>query len=114
VQPTDPADLDRTDSGDLGYLTDLIREALELQPDDDVPVDEPLVDLGVDSLLAVELGDRIYDDLGVVLSAEIFNERPDLRILAGMISSRRSAAGVPAVDLAAVDLAAVDLAAGGG
>ncbi|AJT63086.1 acyl carrier protein [Streptomyces chattanoogensis] len=75
----------------LGYLTALVREGLDLDEQEPIPDDRPIGEVGVDSLLALELGDRIAEDIGVTLSAETLADQPTLRELAD-----RLAAEVPA------------------
>lgn len=71
----------------LGYLVALIREGLDLDEQESVPDDLPIGDLGVDSLLALEIGDRVQIDTGVVLTAETLADQPTLTQLAQRIAA---------------------------
>lgn len=71
----------------LGYLVALIREGMDLDEQENVPVDLPIGDLGVDSLLALEIGDRVQEDTGVVLTAETLADRPTLTRLAERVAA---------------------------
>ncbi|MGP4000246.1 acyl carrier protein [Streptomyces sp. 8N706] len=70
----------------LDYLIALIREGLELDATEPVPDDRPIGELGVDSLLALEIGDRIAGDIGVHLSAETLADQPTLLGLAELLA----------------------------
>jgi acyl carrier protein len=76
----------------LGYLTALIREGLELEESEPLPEDAPLGDLGVDSLLALEIGDRIAEDTGVHFSTETLADQPTLRELVDRLATELAAA----------------------
>jgi len=47
------------------YLASLIREILRLSPADNLPTEVPIIALGIDSLMTVELKNRMELDLGV-------------------------------------------------
>src|SRR5262249_7237480 len=63
-----------------GQLREQIARVLRL-PADAVDVDQPLSGLGIDSLMAVELKNRIEADLGVTVPMVTFLEGPSVRDL---------------------------------
>ncbi|MBP2406811.1 Phosphopantetheine attachment site [Streptomyces netropsis] len=69
----------------LVHLIALVRQGLELDDTEDVPVDVPVDQLGVDSLLALEIGDHVFDATGAVLTVEDVAQRPTLGGLAALI-----------------------------
>ncbi|MFI1252207.1 acyl carrier protein [Streptomyces netropsis] len=69
----------------LVHLTALVRQGLELDATEDVPADVPVDQLGVDSLLALEIGDHVFDATGAVLTVEDVARRPTLGGLAALI-----------------------------
>ncbi|MEU2512012.1 acyl carrier protein [Streptomyces syringium] len=69
----------------LVHLTALVRQGLELDDTEDVPADVPVDQLGVDSLLALEIGDHVFDATGAVLTVEDVAQRPTLGGLAALI-----------------------------
>lgn len=79
------ADPDLMRGAALVHLTALVRQGLELDATEDVPADVPVDQLGVDSLLALEIGDHVFDATGAVLTVEDVAQRPTLRGLAALI-----------------------------
>jgi hypothetical protein len=57
-------------------------------------IDQPLNNLGIDSLMAIELKNRIEGDLGVTVPMVKFLEGPSVRDLAGYVSTRFSVRGL--------------------
>ncbi|MDX2079752.1 MAG: SDR family NAD(P)-dependent oxidoreductase [Terrimicrobiaceae bacterium] len=68
-------------------LRDVLAGTLKMNPDA-VPIDRRLNDLGVDSLMVLELGLGIKERLGIQFSAMEFLKGPDLRQLAQLAESR--------------------------
>jgi len=65
----------------VAYLRELIAAALGVEPET-LPVDKPLNELRLDSLMMLELRSRIISDLGVDLPAVRFFESPMIEKLA--------------------------------
>ncbi|MEM9455609.1 MAG: beta-ketoacyl synthase N-terminal-like domain-containing protein [Myxococcota bacterium] len=75
------APLTRARSLLVDYVRGQLNDALGLDAAASVGLDQPLFDLGVTSLTAVELRDHVQSDLGVRLPSSILIERPTVRAL---------------------------------
>jgi natural product biosynthesis luciferase-like monooxygenase protein len=91
----------------MSYLSDLVSAALKLRTDTPIDARQRLFDLGVDSILALELKDRLERALGVGLSATLLFVRPTLEALCDYILDEI----VPATPAPAVAAAATAAAA---
>jgi acyl carrier protein len=69
----------------IEYLRSLIRSALEIDGSEELPADVPLGELGVDSLLGLDIQDRVNEDLGVFVNPAALTDDPTLAELAGML-----------------------------
>jgi aryl carrier-like protein len=65
----------------LSYLSDMVIAALKLRTDAPIDARQRLFDVGLDSILALELKDRLERALGVTLSATLLFVRPTLDAL---------------------------------
>lgn len=68
----------------LGALVDLVAEVLRL-PRNEVAPRQRLFDLGVDSLIALELKNRLQNLLGLALSTTLLFDYPTIEALAGYL-----------------------------
>src|SRR4029079_8542677 len=66
------------------YLTRLVARLLSLHVDD-VQIDQPLIEFGLDSLMAVELKIQIQTDLGVTISVAMLLDRLTIARLSSQI-----------------------------
>jgi acyl carrier protein len=80
----------------LSYLSDMVVTALKLRTDAPIDARQRLFDLGLDSILALELKDRLEGALGVTLSATLLFVRPTLEALCEYILTEIVAGGPPA------------------
>ena len=69
----------------LQYLSDMVVAALKLRTDEPLDARQRLFDIGLDSIMALELKDRLERALGVPLSATLLFVRPTLDALADYI-----------------------------
>jgi|GEM_PF-170348 len=69
----------------LASIRGEVAKALEFASPDDVDVDLPLQDIGVDSLTAVVLRNQLREMTGMSLSAKVAFDHPNLRALAQFI-----------------------------
>src|SRR5690606_21699491 len=83
-------------------LTDHLRQqtlrVLGLPPDFDLDPDRPLIALGLDSLMAVELGNLLSADLGRRLPVTVIFENPTLRRLTEHLLGLLDLGGGPGAD----------------
>ncbi len=76
------APLARARASLVGYLQGLLRDALGLGATATIGYEQPLFELGVSSLTAVELRNRFQVELGVVLPSSLLLEHPTVSRLA--------------------------------
>ena len=69
----------------MGYLSDMVTAALKLRTDDPIDGRVRLFDIGLDSIMALELKNRLERALGVKLSATLLFVRPTLESLSDYI-----------------------------
>ena len=69
----------------LQYLSDMVVAALKLRTGEPIDARQRLFDIGLDSIMALELKDRLERALGVPLSATLLFVRPTLDALADYI-----------------------------
>lgn len=69
----------------LLYLSDMVVAALKLRTDDPLDPRQRLFDIGLDSIMALELKDRLERALGTPLSATLLFVRPTLDALSAYI-----------------------------
>jgi long-chain acyl-CoA synthetase len=74
------------------YLRERLAELLELQPLQ-IDLDEPITDLGLESLMAVDLGTRIRQELGIELTALSLVSGSTVRDISKILSSSRHEQG---------------------
>jgi len=67
------------------YLMDKVAHVLEISSSDSINPEQPLKELGLDSLMAVELNNIIQNDLIIGLTAENFMENPSIHQLAASL-----------------------------
>lgn len=79
------APLARRDAILTGKLGEILAKALRLRPGQDIDPRERLFDLGVDSLIAVELKNRLQSELGVPISSTLLFDYPTIESLANYI-----------------------------
>src|SRR5262249_30712793 len=77
------------------YLQAQVAKVLKLDPGQPVDSERPLKDLGLDSLVALELKNRIQIDLGVALPIVTFFENPDITQLAAHLHNQLAATSPP-------------------
>jgi acyl carrier protein len=87
----------------VGILVELVAEVLRLSRNEVAPR-ERLFDLGVDSLIAVELKNRLQSALGLVLSTTLLFDYPTIEALTGYLLAELAPATAPAVELPAAGL----------
>jgi aryl carrier-like protein len=80
----------------LAYLSDMVIAALKLRTETPIDARQPLFDVGLDSIMALELKDRLERVLGVPLSATLLFVRPTLDALAEYILTDIVRADAPA------------------
>jgi len=80
----------------LERLEALARRALEYPPTRPVPDDVPLRDLGLDSLMAIELRNAVAAAWGAALPVTLLFDHPTVRALADHLLARLEAGGAPA------------------
>ena len=73
-----------------GFLQEQIREVLHREASAQVDVNQGFFELGMDSLMAIELKNRVELHLGVPLTASITFEHPSIRELSAYLSQRLS------------------------
>ena len=71
----------------LGYLSDMVIAALKLRTDEPLDPRQRLFDVGLDSIMALELKDRLERASGVKLSATLLFVHPTLESLASYFLS---------------------------
>lgn len=76
------------------YLMDRVAHVLDLSSTDAIDPKQPLKELGLDSLMAVELNNMIQNDLIVGLTAEHFMENPSIHQLAASLLKVLGAEGL--------------------
>ncbi len=69
----------------MSYLSDMVIAALKLRTDEPIDGRQRLFDIGLDSIMALELKDRLERALGVTLSATLLFVRPTLDALSDFI-----------------------------
>jgi acyl carrier protein len=69
----------------IEYLRSLIRSGLEIDDSEELPAGARVGELGVDSLLALEMQDWIKEDLGVFLNPAELSYEPTLAEMAEML-----------------------------
>ena len=69
----------------LSYLSDMVIAALKLRTGDPIDPRQRLFDIGLDSIVALELKERLEQVLGVPLSATLLFVRPTLDALSAYI-----------------------------
>lgn len=69
----------------LQYLSDMVIAALKLRTDEPIDARQRLFDVGLDSIMALELKDRLEQALAIELSATLLFVRPTLDALADYI-----------------------------
>ncbi|KYF89955.1 hypothetical protein BE20_19175, partial [Sorangium cellulosum] len=74
------------------YLRARVAAALR-RPAADLPLDEPLVRLGLDSLMAVELRSRLAAELAIAVSIVDVLRSPGVLALAELLAARAEPAG---------------------
>lgn len=65
----------------LQYLSDMVVAALKLRTDEPIDPKSPLFDVGLDSIMALELKDKLERAIGVSLSATLLFVHPTLETL---------------------------------
>ncbi|MDO9262680.1 MAG: SDR family NAD(P)-dependent oxidoreductase, partial [Desulfosalsimonadaceae bacterium] len=89
IPPVLKALADTSSGNRLPFLSNHLRgrvaHVLGLDSVDMLNADQPLKELGLDSLMAVELNNMIQSDLGVSLSAEHFMENPSISQLSASL-----------------------------
>jgi acyl transferase domain-containing protein len=70
------------------YLTDQVRAVLRLAAAEEVDLQVPLTALGLDSLLALELRNRLEAGLAIVVPATVLFSYPTITALAGELARR--------------------------
>jgi acyl carrier protein len=65
----------------LEYLRDEVKKLLGLKRTEGLPEDRGLVDLGLDSLMVVDLRNRLYESLGQMLPTTVAFDYPTLSAL---------------------------------
>lgn len=92
----------------LAFLSDMVIAALKLRTDAPIDARQPLFDVGLDSIMALELKDRLERALGVPLSATLLFVRPTLDALAEYILTDIVRAGAPQAGAGASGAASED------
>jgi aryl carrier-like protein len=69
----------------LQFLSDMVTTALKLRTEEPLDPRQRLFEIGVDSILALEMKDRLAHAVGVRLSATLLFVYPTLESLAGYI-----------------------------
>ncbi len=90
----------------LGLVREEIAKTLGFASPDDVDVDLPLQDIGIDSLTAVLMRNQLADLTGLALPAKIAFDHPNLKALGQFLLSKLLEAGVGAPAEPAADAAA--------
>jgi natural product biosynthesis luciferase-like monooxygenase protein len=75
------------------YVLDKVADVLQIPPPR-LDLDRPLSDVGLDSLMAIELKNRLEGELGVHVSMVTFLEGPSIRQLAAEVTRELGDAGV--------------------
>ncbi len=71
----------------LGYLHGRVAEVLHLKPGKQVPPDQGLFDFGLDSLMAVELKNRLEGDLSIPLQSTFVFDYPCLEDMVDFLTA---------------------------
>ena len=88
-----------------GTLAAMLAETLRLSGPDAIAPEQSLLDLGLDSLVALELTDRLTKVFGRPFRATLFFSYPNLRALAQYVLNELSPSlPAPVVDEASDDL----------
>ncbi|MFC9998713.1 amino acid adenylation domain-containing protein [Nocardia sp. NPDC127526] len=95
----------------LGMVREEIAKTLGFASPEDVDVDLPLQDIGIDSLTAVLMRNQLADLTGLALPAKIAFDHPNLKALSQFLLSKLLEAGAPAP--AAVEPAEIESATPG-
>ena len=74
------------------YIRPRVAEVLRLDADSAFREDQPLAELGLDSLMALELKNELQGALGITLPANFFFEYPSLSSAATFLNARLAAA----------------------
>ncbi|GAA5086085.1 hypothetical protein GCM10023319_32690 [Nocardia iowensis] len=100
----------------LGVVREEIAKTLGFASPDDVDVDLPLQDIGIDSLTAVLMRNQLADLTGLALPAKIAFDHPNLKALAQFLLAKLLEAevgGSTEPEVAAIDTAEISAAASG-
>jgi polyketide synthase 12/myxalamid-type polyketide synthase MxaB len=87
---------------------DVVRRILRLEPGDRLDAKAPFLDLGVDSLMAVELRNLFGKMLGKVLPATVIFNYPNLDALVGFLAEESGCRAEPPREAAAQKETGVD------
>jgi acyl carrier protein len=71
------------------------RAALQIEPDEPLPMDTPYFELGFTSLRLVETGKRLEQLLGVTISSNVLFSRPTLAQLTAYLADEVLPAAIP-------------------
>jgi FkbH-like protein len=85
----------------VGLLCAEVAATLGLESAEDVPPDQPLRDMGMDSLMSADFAQRLQKRLGIRSTALVF-EHPTVRLLAAHLAGRLAASHAPAMPVAAL------------
>jgi len=70
------------------YITNHVAEVMWLDENSPINPDTPLIEMGLDSLMVIELRNRFRNDFGVDLSLTEFLKKPTIRNLSGIVLKR--------------------------
>src|SRR5262249_54460785 len=73
--------------GLTNYVAAQLAKAIGLGSAETIELDRGLVDLGIDSLIAIELRNHLQSDLGVPLEQTVIFDYPTLRALSGHLAA---------------------------